>query len=218
MAGWNITLKRGESKVSAHVCFCDKPSLPTQYCALGSANGGSKSCIFGMPSEQVVIGSVWRGGGMELTWGSGLLIEWWKTDSEWEGMADIDGWIDRWIEQKDTGWMMHLGEVSPLSDVPPPSRSHLAFTDLSWKKSLVSRIFHYSANPSHFPLCSHTHTHTSTSTFSVSFWTPKHQCKGVIPLVYVRTIVVVKKNFIQPVSPLTPSPAVSPYFGPQSLL
>lgn len=36
-----------------------------------------------------------RGGRTGLTWGSGLLIEWWKTDRVWEGTAGGDGWMDR---------------------------------------------------------------------------------------------------------------------------
>lgn len=67
--GWNIMLKGG-----SHVCFCDSPRLPTLHCAW-LCKGGSKSSIFGIPSGQVVIGSVWDGGGTELTRGSGLLIE-----------------------------------------------------------------------------------------------------------------------------------------------
>lgn len=50
------------------------------HCALcivrSSAHGRSQSCIFEMPSGQVVIGSVRDGGGgPALTRGSGLLIE-----------------------------------------------------------------------------------------------------------------------------------------------
>lgn len=43
---------------------------------LGCANGGSESCIVGMPPEEAVIGAASLSGGVtELTLGSGLLIE-----------------------------------------------------------------------------------------------------------------------------------------------
>lgn len=51
-----------------HICFYDDRRIPTPHCiVLGFANGGSESCIFGIPWGQVVIGSaslgLERGGG-----------------------------------------------------------------------------------------------------------------------------------------------------------
>lgn len=66
---------RSEQKESHRVRFYDE-STPRALCIVhSSANGRSRSCIFEMPSGQVVIGSVQDGGVPGLTRGSGLLIE-----------------------------------------------------------------------------------------------------------------------------------------------
>lgn len=62
--GWNIMLKKkGGGRQKSWTMFVSVTTQAYPHCIVhGSANGGSKSCIFGMPSGQVVIGSVWDGG------------------------------------------------------------------------------------------------------------------------------------------------------------
>lgn len=164
--------QRGSVK-SNHVCFCDQPTLRALCIVHSSANGRSKSCIFEMPLGQVVIGSVQDGGGTELTRGSGLLIEWWKTDREWEGMTDTDGWIDKWLEGKNPP---HLYKADA---------SQKGFTPLWCATSLILSLLelHLDSNP----LClvafsillttlamHHESTYAYACTISVSYGTPKH--------------------------------------------
>lgn len=154
--------QRGSVK-SNHVCFCDQPTLRALCIVHSSANGRSKSCIFEMPLGQVVIGSVQDGGGTELTWGSGLLIEWWKTDREWEGMTDTDGWIDKWLEEKKPTTSLQSWYISER--LHPSLMCHLphfvTFRAPPWQKPLVSGSFQHFVNHSgnapwkHLRICMH---------------------------------------------------------------
>lgn len=70
-----LEMGQRESNESSRVVSMTSQT-PRALCFVhGSASRRSKSCIFEMPSGQVVIGSVQDGGGTELTRGSGLLIE-----------------------------------------------------------------------------------------------------------------------------------------------
>lgn len=65
--GWNIKLKGGRGKKSRTIFVSVTTLAYPRLIVHGSANSGSKSCIFGIP--QVVIGSASPGvgGGTELT-------------------------------------------------------------------------------------------------------------------------------------------------------
>lgn len=159
--------QRGWMK-SNHVCCYEQPTLCTLCIVHSSANGRSPSCIFEMPSGQVVIGSVQDGGGTQLTRGSSLLIEWWKTDREWEGMTDTDGWIDKWLEQKNT--------TSLQKHTPQKGFSPLwCATPLIWSLLEKNPLFLIAFSILFTTLAMH---HGSTCayarTISVSYGTPKH--------------------------------------------
>lgn len=53
--GWNIMLKGGSLKSRTIFVSMTTRAYPRRI-VRGSANGGSKSCIFGIPPGQVVIG------------------------------------------------------------------------------------------------------------------------------------------------------------------
>lgn len=55
---WNIMLKRGAGGKRTGTMFVSLTTQAYPHCIVpDSANAGSKSCIFGMPSGQVAIGS-----------------------------------------------------------------------------------------------------------------------------------------------------------------
>ncbi len=141
-------VKRRQPIESGHICSYGDPSIPTPLCAWLCKRWVKKLHIW----NTTRIGCDWfsesgGGGGTELTWGSGLLIERWKTDREWEGTADVDGWIDRQMKQNEfeqqrqtvpLNWARDAPRkgFTSLSDVPPPLWSHVGFADTSSKKQL----------------------------------------------------------------------------------
>lgn len=89
--GWNIMLKGGKSKESDHICFYDDPQHTHAVLCSALRTVGQKVAYLEYHQDRLwLVQQVWGGGGTELTWGSGLLIEWWKKDREWEGLTLMD--------------------------------------------------------------------------------------------------------------------------------
>lgn len=93
--GWNIMLKEaGVQRVGPYL-FLWQPSAYSCCIVLASANHGSKSCMFGIPPGQVVIGSA------SLRWGRDRVdmriwfAYWVMKEGQRVGGTDIDGCIDR---------------------------------------------------------------------------------------------------------------------------
>lgn len=64
--GWNIKLKGGRGKKESRTILVSLTTLAyPRLIVHGSANSGSKSCIFGIPPGQVVIGSASPGWGRD---------------------------------------------------------------------------------------------------------------------------------------------------------
>lgn len=63
--GWNIKLKAGRGKKSWSIFVSMTTPAYPRLIVRGSANSGSKSCIFGIPPGQVVIGSAHPGWGRD---------------------------------------------------------------------------------------------------------------------------------------------------------
>lgn len=150
----------GGSKELDCACFCDRLSLPTLlHCAwfcrrwvktLHIWNAISMSC------DWFSLGWGWDTVDMRIWFAYWVMKEGQRVGGgNWHWWMDSPAWQSWWCtsERLLLSLMLHLPHDVTLTDLP-------------WKGSLVSSIFHFLINPSHFTPSKHIHIHM---TIRVSF-------------------------------------------------